>query len=292
MKISTEIGSFSRRIGEERAIEYVARAGFDAWDFSMFRMVRATDRATRQFEVTDHPLCGSGYLAYARELRKIGEDAGLVCNQSHAPFPTDIPKIRDLMKRSLEATAEAGGKICVIHPGNRSSIEENAAFYGELLPFAKGCGVKIATENMWCWNTELDQAEYAACSHHDEFLEYMETVNDPYFVACVDVGHAEMRGLRTSAPTMIRTLGKHVQALHLHDNDLWHDSHALPFTMQMDFPAILQALKDVGYTGELTLEADRHLATFDDDRIFDGVKEMADAARRLAAIYDGLKISK
>ena len=38
MKISTEIQSISRLLGEEKAIEAVAKAGFDAWDFSMFNM--------------------------------------------------------------------------------------------------------------------------------------------------------------------------------------------------------------------------------------------------------------
>ena len=40
MKISTEIGSAAHLIGEERAIESLAKAGFDAWDFSMFDMCR------------------------------------------------------------------------------------------------------------------------------------------------------------------------------------------------------------------------------------------------------------
>lgn len=35
MKISTEIRSASKIIGEDRAVEYVAKAGFDAWDFSL-----------------------------------------------------------------------------------------------------------------------------------------------------------------------------------------------------------------------------------------------------------------
>ena len=35
MQISTEIQSASAIIGEERTIEYLAKAGFDAWDFSM-----------------------------------------------------------------------------------------------------------------------------------------------------------------------------------------------------------------------------------------------------------------
>ena len=40
MKISTEINSTARYVGEEKAIEYIAAAGFDAWDFSMFAMCR------------------------------------------------------------------------------------------------------------------------------------------------------------------------------------------------------------------------------------------------------------
>ena len=40
MKISTEIASASRLVGEEKAVELLAKAGFDAWDFSMFSMCR------------------------------------------------------------------------------------------------------------------------------------------------------------------------------------------------------------------------------------------------------------
>ena len=40
MKISTEIASAAKIIGEEKAIEYYAKAGFDAWDFSMFNMCK------------------------------------------------------------------------------------------------------------------------------------------------------------------------------------------------------------------------------------------------------------
>lgn len=32
MKISTEIGSIAKLVGEEKAIELVAKAGFDAFD--------------------------------------------------------------------------------------------------------------------------------------------------------------------------------------------------------------------------------------------------------------------
>ena len=40
MRTSTQIETASVLVGEEKAVEYVAKAGFDAWDFSMFDMCR------------------------------------------------------------------------------------------------------------------------------------------------------------------------------------------------------------------------------------------------------------
>ena len=40
MKISTEIGSIAKIVGEREAVRLVADAGFDAFDFSMFEMGR------------------------------------------------------------------------------------------------------------------------------------------------------------------------------------------------------------------------------------------------------------
>ena len=60
-KVSTEIGSFSPIVGEHKAVELVARAGFDAWDFSMFDMAR-WDWARNDLVERDHPLKGDGYL--------------------------------------------------------------------------------------------------------------------------------------------------------------------------------------------------------------------------------------
>ena len=102
MKISTEIGSAAHLIGEERAIEFLAKAGFDAWDFSMFDMCRY-DWSRKVFLPSDHPLASADYLKFARKLKQIGLDNGIVCNQSHAPFPSSVA-IRPFLKRAIECT--------------------------------------------------------------------------------------------------------------------------------------------------------------------------------------------
>lgn len=287
MKISTEIGSAALRIGEERAVEYVAKAGFDAWDFTMCDNMVRYDWGTGSVSICDHPLSGSGYLAFARRIRQVGLDNGIVCNQSHAPFPSGV--MGDYLKRVIECTAEAGGKICVVHPDNNKTPEENAQMYWKLLPFAKEHGVKIAAENVWSWDSEKDEACFAACATPDSFCAHLNVVNDPAFAACLDIGHAEMRGLGTSAVEMIHALGDRLLTLHIHDNDQWHDSHQIPFSMKIDFEAVLLALKEIGYHGYFTLESNLFLNTYADEDIFTGMKQLAISARRLADMYENIR---
>lgn len=285
MKTSTEIGSIAALVGYERSVELVAKAGFDAWDFSLMDMARP-NKARDGVLHTDHPLHGDNYAAFAESLRKIGEAHGIHCNQTHAPHPIYIDEIKAYMKRAIECTAIVGAGICVIHPDNYKSAAENAEMYRELLPFAKAHGVKIATENMWCWDKEKGIATPAACSHHDDFLAHLSAVNDPDFVACLDLGHAEMRDLGTSAEQMILTLGGHVQALHIHDNDLKRDRHQIPFSMDMDFERIVKALKKIGYNGYLTLEANKYMSAYTADDAPLGVKNLYRSVKRLADMFE------
>lgn len=280
MAISTEIGSIAEIVGDRKAVEITAKAGFDAWDFSLEGMCNV-DWKRRTLLPNDHPLAGPHYLAYARELKQIGLDNGIHCHQSHAPVPCTVSGVRDYLKRAIECTAEAGGSICVIHPNTDVGPEENGRMYAELLPFAKAHGVKIATENMWDWDNELDQSKFCSCATGDSFNAHLDAAMDDSFIACLDIGHAEMRGSGEGAARMIRALGSRLQALHIHDNDRWHDSHKLPFTMDIDFDAVIEALREIGYKGYISLEACEHLRGFTPEEVPAGVAEMAACARRL-----------
>ncbi|MBQ8732766.1 MAG: sugar phosphate isomerase/epimerase [Oscillospiraceae bacterium] len=289
MKISTEIASAAKHIGEEKTLEYLGKAGFDAWDFSLFEIC-PNSNSTVPNRLVPHPLSTGEALRFARKLKQIGLDNGLVCNQSHAPFPILREDIWPKLELAMECTAEAGGKICVIHPNNAGTAEENAEIYRQLLPIAKGYGIKIATENMWHWDREKDESSFAACATSESFVQHIDIVNDPDFVACLDLGHAEMRGSGSGAVNMILALGDRLQALHIHDNDRWHDSHQIPFSMEMDFISIVSALKKIGYSGYFTLEADKYLNDRTPETVFDGIKTMALQARRLAELFESTVI--
>lgn len=255
----------------------------------MFSMC-SYDWQTRSLRPSTHPLAGENYVEFTKKLKQIGLDNGIVCNQSHAPFPTNCPEIRSYFKRAIECTAIAGGNICIIHPDNDLSAEKNAEIYFELLPFAKEHGVKIATENMWNWNSEKNESSFAACATSEDFNKHLDAVNDPFFVACLDIGHAEMRGSGSGAVNMIRALGNRLQALHVHDNDGWRDLHYLPFTCSIDFKSIVKALKDINYGGYFTLESSSSdcLKGYTAENALDGVKNYASSARKLADMFDAL----
>ena len=289
MKISTEIASCARIIGEEKTISYLARAGFDAWDFTMTSMCQYNWASGTVVE-NGHPLRGNQYLSFARNLKQIGLDNGIVCNQSHAPVPVSCPEVRSYLKRAIECTAEAGGKICIIHPNNNKSAEENAEMYCELLPFAMDHGVKIATENMWNWDSAKNQASFAACGTPESFCEHIDVVGSEYFVACLDIGHAEMKGSGTTAVEMIKALGPRLQALHIHDNDKWYDLHQIPFSKDISFEPIVKALKDIGYAGDFTLEANQYLRDYTASNVLDGLTKLADSAKKLVKMFEEIHL--
>ena len=57
-------------------------------------------------------------------------------------------------------------------------------------------------------------------------------------------------------------------------------------TMSIDFDAVVKALKNINYQGYFTLEADRYLSIYNEENIFDGIKNLAAAAKKLADMYD------
>ena len=286
MYISTEINSFKALGSNEKVLRLLKESGFDAYDFSMFYGSLA------ETEILDH----EDYLARAKAFRAVADGIGLVCNQAHAPFPSatndDYPRFsmstaeynayaHKKIERAIEVAGVLGAKSIVVHPWNCYTPEKNAVLYASFEGVARKAGIKIAVENMWnCegWGTVHFRALPAACSHHNDFKAHMDLLPKDLYIACVDIGHAHMRGLDTSAVEMLETLGDYVQALHIHDNDLVHDSHQLPYTMKIDFTAILEALKRIGYQGDITLEADVYMKKFPLELYPQAAKLMAETA--------------
>ena len=253
MYISTDINSFKRYGSPKKIVKMLKDAGFTAYDYSMFIYSKPYD-----------DLQEDDYINRAWDLRGYADQVGIVCNQTHAPYPTAIKgnaeyneRTFKLIVRAIETSRVLGAKVCVVHPCNDYTAEENAELYLSLMLYARKANVKIGVENMWNsyhWGEPDFHALPAACSHHEDFLKHMELLPKDVFCACVDIGHAEMAYLDTSAAQMIEALGEHMQSMHLHDIDGVNDNHQVPFNYNIDFEKVIASLKKIGYKGDITLE--------------------------------------
>lgn len=263
MKIVQLTGELGERFGEIKALDMIKAANFDGYDYSMFT------------KNVVNVLSGENYLEYFENIKNYSDKIGLPCLQSHAPDFFSMLDEKEAEKnirislRSIEAAYILGCKIIVIHPEKWFSAEKNKEFlYDKLLPKAKELNVIIAAENMYrSKDGKCVETVPGACGKAEDFVKHIDIVNNPNFKACLDLGHAQMVNCE-GANTLINALGgERICALHVHDNDLYHDNHIFPFIGNSDWKKVTSALRKIGYKGNLTFEADCTLKKFPDELI-------------------------
>ena len=138
---------------------------------------------------------------------------------------------------------------------------------------------------MWQWDKLRNCVCKSTCADPAEHNEYVDMLNSPWFVACLDVGHTALTG--DNVEDVIRILGHdRLKTLHVHDVDYIHDCHTLPGIQKHNFTKIIEALKDIDYDGEFTLEADSFLTKFEKEFVPTAARFMGDRTRFLANLFD------
>jgi len=107
----------------------------------------------------------------------------------------------------------------------------------KLIKYAEKLGIKIAFENTKIFG----------------YLEYVfDNIKSDNIGICLDVGHCHAHF--DDKFSWDRFKGK-IWAVHLHDNDKSKDQHLLPFDGTIDWNFYESKLKDLNYTGPITLES-------------------------------------
>lgn len=247
-KIVIDTGCLYRLGDDKKALKMIKEAGFSFYDITLFLK-----------GVTEHIGTGLDYVDNALRLKEYADSIGLTCEQAHAYFTGGISeesfKYRyDYIPKDIHIASILGAKAIVIHAVNEYSFEENIEYIRRFIPYAHKYNIKIAVEN--CWGVKDGKICPMSTSTPESFVRFIDTINDPYVVACLDIGHAEMNQLGTSAEEMIKALGNRLYCLHIHDNDKWSDSHQIPYTHKIPFSRVLKALKDINYQGNITFEVE------------------------------------
>lgn len=287
MLLSSSHSLFARKMPDtptEELLGFMADAGFDAIDFSFHVRKEYHD------ETTDGELGKAKFL----EWRKIAEDRGLVFNQAHAPEGSSSPDMERTVRRfheirrAIRNASYLGIPIIVVHPVQHLPYHEagvpeqlfewNMQFYNALKPYAEEYGVKIAVENMW--QQPNGKIDHSTCSRPEEFVRYIDELNSDCFVACLDIGHAPLVGVDPC--DLIRALGKdRLKALHVHDVDGLDDLHTLPYFSKINWDGVCAALKEIGYTGDFTFEANSFVTPLPTELVLPAAKFMVATGRHL-----------
>ena len=261
-KIGLSFGALDATFGAERGLEILKKSGFDSVDFNLSRYMlngKIYSASDDEFE------------SYFDGIRRKAADLEIEISQTHGRCVTYAQddeahneKIRKVTERDLHASRILGSPACVVHFVNSTrwgkvpaetmrSVSEQ--MYRDLIPYAEKHKVKIALET-------FGAARISGARIRDffadpaEFKNQYELMNTEYKTICVDTGHThEAESFWVPPPEeMIRILGSDVTLLHLHDNSGHWDDHLLPRMGNINWPAVFEALSDIGYKGTYNFE--------------------------------------
>ena len=289
MNISTELSGLSKFVGDKRSIEILSKAGFRYVDFTF------PDKM-----IHDSPWFGHNYTKYAQDISTVAINNGISFNQAHAPFvyefnePSDIvKKILPLIQYSIIACAIMDIPRLVVHPIHHIDYAENKQyiwdinlyFYKKVACIAEEYGVQILLENMFAKNSITGRTQADFLSIPNDYKCFFDRLNDSHAFSClVDTGHCTLTGVNPAA--MIAILGKRITGTHIQDNYYMDDDHLIPFDGKINWNDVMRALSDVGYTGDISLEALHLYEGFDDSFYITRAHYLYDVGRYLLSLFE------
>ena len=285
MLLSANMIRLNDTFGIKGMFDALAQAGFEGIDFNN----DVAEYCTAEHDET-----------FYRDLGKYAASRGVAICQAHAPFPSSYrddeertAKRFDEIVQGIRNAAYLGAPMIVVHPcthldftveGNPEILfEYNLDFYRRLIPVAEECGIKIAIENI---------GRISITSTPERLNRLYDTLNNPVFTICFDVGHCLLQGVDPAEA--IRAIGERLVhgCTHVHDNFGEKDSHTLPFYGNVKWEEVMKALADIDYVGDLNYEASAFIKDIPTDLYLDGLTYMAKVGHYLIGRFEYYKENK
>lgn len=170
--------------------------------------------------------------------------------QMNSPDPEVRRNTKEYLKELVRFTGEVGGTNVILGSAAARSIPKE-------MPFIEGWKnsremLREAAEYSAQYDVVLSLEPIAAnltnfINTPDDAMKMVREVDHPNLKWMLDCFAAYNQGV--DMPEAIRKYGEHLAHVHVNDeNKSW------PGTGRIDYPPIVQALKDVGYTGYLSVE--------------------------------------
>lgn len=197
------------------------------------------------------------------ELRETLAKLSLSMPQAHAYIRADVAHPDEERRRAdtetlirhMDHCATLGVRDVVVHPGGAHTepqeiqrvFERNVQGFRRLGEHASSLGLRIGIENM-----PGDDTGPRFGARPRDLLDLIAAVDSPALGITFDTSHAHVAGLDLAAA--IRECGDALWATHISDTDGSADQHLTPGNGTIDWPAVMQALHEVGFAGALNFE--------------------------------------
>ena len=277
MDIVTTTSVFPPSYQAEDVLERLAGVGYTALDIGF------------DYYIGDgHLLAVEGWHERAIALRERADALGVRYTHAHAPFNAASEDIRQY--RALEAAAILGAKCIVVHPIHELDgriiedaeefVRVNVQATQKLLPLAEQYDLTLLSENI-LWGASVPPKN---------IVELVKAVDSLRFGWCYDTGHAHFYGID---PPILRELDVVPLSLHIQDTHGpgYGDEHLIPGYGNIDWKEFLEILHEVGYAGELVLEAHHQSYQAPDDQKDGILAELLCRAEKMNAYYNRIALA-
>ncbi len=246
-------GADGRAMDPVRAMEAAKGLGFDAFELT----VEAEGRVSLKTTEAEAQAVRQEADRIGIKLLTVASGLAWGCSPTH-PDEAVRAQAVEQYRKVIRVTAWLGAETLLYLPGMVSAgfvedytpqpydvVDARAREAVEkLLPLAEKSGVRLGVENVWN-RYLLSPVEMAA---------FIDSFSSEYLGSYFDIGNVMLYG---HPEHWIRILSKRVLAVHCKDfrvNVGNLDGFVDLLSGDVDYPAVLGALSDIGYTGPLTAE--------------------------------------
>lgn len=272
MKKGISIWSFGD-MSVEKSFELAKKAGFDGVELAL------NETGETSLESTEQELLEIKKKAEAIGIELYSVATGLYWDYS---ITDDDPKVRskaeDIVKKEIETAKTLGCDSCLVVPGTvcadfvdptkvvdyQVAYDRSLDAFLRLKEYAEKAKINVGLENVW--NKFLTSPI--------EMKEFIDKINSEYVGSYLDVGNVLYNGFPEH---WIKILNKRIKKVHFKDfrKDVGTASGFVDLLAgDVNYPAVVKALNEVGYDGWVTAEMIPNYKTYNEALIYNTSKSM------------------
>lgn len=222
---------------------------------------------------------------HSYNLRNKLREYGVYVHSLHLPvFPElDIASLHERtrvhaiweFKKGIDVLDYLGGEIAIVHPSMQpfdlNNYDEKCRRLAkcresmlELLAYSKSKNIKLAVENL---------LPHLLGGRSEDLNRLVDELAATNLGICFDSSHAN---LAQDPAQVLKDFNKRVISVHLSDNHGQYDDHLIPGAGKINWPSIMNGLKDIGYRGVFMLEVFTRQENVDLAQLLEDIREQAE----------------